>query len=87
MCFASAFFQLIMGLMGVPGLCSFIVAYRVGVVRFMFVYFHMRSFCIMFLFCFSICFIIFLVFLCWVAVDFCNFVLLYEVIYFLFIFS
>jgi hypothetical protein len=52
MCFASsyagAFFQLIMGLMGIPGLCSFIVACRVGDVGFMFVYFHVLLLCYVF---------------------------------------
>jgi hypothetical protein len=80
MCFASsyagAFFQLIMGLIGVPGLCSFIVACRVGSVGFMFVYFHVCSFCDMFLFCFSIWFILFLYFcvgLLLISVILCSF--------------
>jgi hypothetical protein len=63
MCFASsyagAFFQLMMVMMGVLGLCSFIVACRVGGVGFMLVYFHVCSFCVMFLFCFSNCFFFF----------------------------
>jgi hypothetical protein len=48
MCFASSYagalFQLIMGLIGVPGLCSFIVACRVRGVGFMFLYFRVCSF-------------------------------------------
>jgi hypothetical protein len=57
--YAGAFFQLIIGLIGVFGLCSFIVACMHGAVGFMFVYFHMCSFCIMYTHCFGVCFISF----------------------------
>jgi hypothetical protein len=45
--------------MDVFGLCSFIVAWRFGGAGFMFVYVHMVSFCMMFLHCFSVHFMVF----------------------------
>jgi hypothetical protein len=49
----------------------------------MFVYLHMVSFCMMLL-CFGVCFMFFLAVLCWVG--YCEFVILCEIIYFLFVF-
>jgi hypothetical protein len=57
--YAGAFFQLNMGLIGVFGFCSFIVACRLGAVGFTFVYFNMLSFCITFSHCFNVNFIYF----------------------------
>jgi hypothetical protein len=54
--YAGAFLQLIIGLMGVFGLCSFIVPCKFGAVGFMFVYFHAFSFCMILLHCFSVWF-------------------------------
>jgi hypothetical protein len=68
-----------MGLMGVPGLCSFFVAYRVGVLGSCLCI----SMCVPFVLC--SCFVlVFALFFFWY---FCDFVLLYQVIYFLFIFG
>jgi hypothetical protein len=43
--YAGALLQLIMGLMGMLGLCNFIIAWRLECVGFMFVYLHIVSFC------------------------------------------
>jgi hypothetical protein len=43
------FFQLTIGRVGLPCLCSFMVPYNHGPLGFMFVYFHFSSFFIMFL--------------------------------------
>lgn len=45
------------GLMGMFDLCNFIVAYRFGAVRFLFIYFQMFSFDMLFLHCFNVCFL------------------------------
>jgi hypothetical protein len=44
-------------------LYRFIVACRLGAVGFMFIYFHLSSFCIILLHCLSVCFIVF--WYCW----------------------
>jgi hypothetical protein len=77
--YVGAFFQLIIGLMGVLGLCNFFVTWRLDGVGFKFVYLHMVSFCMVVLL------YDFLVVLCWLIIGCCEFIL-YEVIYFVFIF-
>jgi hypothetical protein len=66
--YAGAFSQVIIILMGVFGLCNFIVAWRLGGVEFMFVlvYLYMVSFC-MVLLCISVCIMFFVsaVFYCY----------------------
>jgi hypothetical protein len=80
--YAGAFFQLINGLMSVCG-CNFIMAWRFVGTGFTFEYLHIISFCMMSRYCFSVCFMVFLVVFGWVVADFCEFVILYEVVYFM----
>jgi hypothetical protein len=57
--YAGAFFQLIIDLMGVFGLCNFMVAWMFRVAGFMFVYLLTVSFRMVLLHCFNVCFVVF----------------------------
>jgi hypothetical protein len=83
--YAGAFFQLIIVLMGVLGMCNFIVTWGFGGVGFMSLYLYMVLFCMM-LHYFSVCFRVLLVVLCWIVVIYYEIVVLYEVVYFMFVF-
>jgi hypothetical protein len=54
--YAGAFCQLIVGLMGVFGLCNFMVTWRFRGTGFMFVYLHTVSFCMLLLYYRNVCF-------------------------------
>jgi hypothetical protein len=81
--YARAFFRLINGLTSVCGLCNSIMAWKSVGTEFMFVYLHKISLCMMSLYCFSVFFIMF----GWVVVDYCEFIIFYEVVYFMLAFS
>jgi hypothetical protein len=82
--YAGVFFQLIIGLTRVFGLCNFLWCGSLVVldsclhisIRFLFVWRYIVLGFVLW----------FLVVLCWVVVDYCEFVIMYEVIYFMFLF-